>query len=112
MGSISDRLRAGKREDAEWATMMEKRLDAIDEMKAEAKPVIEREMQNREFDAQSLHSDALEMKKMADEIKGKNSEASQRSSGGSGEVITEELAVSELGTLPSQLKFNPEETRQ
>jgi len=79
LGSISDRLRTMKSSDADWAQAMEKRLDAIDDMKAKALPVIEREMQTREYDAHALENDAMVMKQMAEEILGNSPKSAQGS---------------------------------
>lgn len=83
-GSVSDRLRAKSKFHSDWAQSMEKRLDAIDEMEAKALPVIEREMQEREYAATAVHNDAEEIKRLAEDIKKNGGPTLKQSAQGSG----------------------------
>jgi hypothetical protein len=67
-GSLSERIRANKASDAAAAVEIEKRLDAIDEIKARALPIIHRELQEQELSVQAMENDALAMAKVAEEI--------------------------------------------
>lgn len=68
LGSISERIRANKVSDAKLAAEIEARLDAVDEMKGAALPVLRAELEAQEYSVRSLHDDALAIKKAAEEV--------------------------------------------
>ena len=71
-GTISDRIRANKARDTEETADLERRLDAIDEMRAHALPILHGELRSQEASVEAMHSDALELEKLAKELTGAN----------------------------------------
>jgi hypothetical protein len=49
---------------------LEAKLDAIDDMKAKALPILNREIRDQQASVEAMHSDALELEKLAEELTG------------------------------------------
>jgi len=71
-GSISDRIRSNKAADALEVEAIERKLDEIDEMKAHALPILHAEVRAQQASVEAMHSDALELEKLAEELTGSN----------------------------------------
>lgn len=71
-GTISDRIRSNKAADALEVQAIERKLDEIDEMKAHALPILHREIRDQQASVEAMHSDALELEKLAEDLTGSN----------------------------------------
>lgn len=67
-GSVTERIRDMNAADSELAASWDKRLDAIEEKKAKAIPVIGRHIDHKEQLVASLENDAKALEKLASEL--------------------------------------------
>lgn len=86
LASVSDRIRANKAADTQWAVDMEARLDALEERKRKAKPVLEAEVDAQESSIRSLETDIDALAEAARSVANDPTPLSQPSQPVSGDV--------------------------